>query len=244
MKPLPLRASLPFYILPAALMALMVYWAVPALDAAGFPLFWAFMLCFGGGLGLLGLAAIIFAAFDRAPGQNLVQRLWLAPLRLPDIAVGVAAGLAGLWAYMELQFLFPLMIELMPWPGPEWLYRFRGEGTMLDVPLPGAWWVLAVYAVFFLANVVGEELWWRGYLLPRQQAALGRWAWLPHGVLWCGFHVFFFWDLVALLPIALMLSFVAQWRRSVWTGIAAHGVLNCMAFGFLWSAISSAPAGG
>lgn len=244
MKPLSLWASLPYFAIPSTLGAASVYWAIPALDAAGFPLFWAFMLCFGGALGSLGLAALLLARLEPQPWQTLAQRLWLSPLRPLDMAVGALAGLAGLWAYMELQFLFPTMMGLMPWDGPEWLYRFRGDGSLLEIPMVGAWWLLVAYTGFFMANVVGEELWWRGYILPRQQAAMGRWAWLPHGLMWCGFHVFFFWDLVALLPIALMLSLAAQWRRSAWTGIAAHGVLNSPTFGFLWSGITATQVGG
>ena len=34
----------------------------------------------------------------------------------------------------------------------------------------------------FVANILGEELCWRGYLQRRQEAALGRKAWLANGI--------------------------------------------------------------
>ena len=44
----------------------------------------------------------------------------------------------------------------------------------MGIPLGGAWWVLFYYAtVILLFNIGGEELWWRGYVLPRQELAFG-----------------------------------------------------------------------
>jgi membrane protease YdiL (CAAX protease family) len=46
---------------------------------------------------------------------------------------------------------------------------------------------------------VGEELWWRGYVLPRQELAFGRATWVIHGILWSVIHLFMqptLWDTV------------------------------------------------
>jgi len=55
----------------------------------------------------------------------------------------------------------------------------------------GRYWILAAWVPFWVLNVVGEELLWRGVLLPRQEVAFGRWAWLANGVGWLFFHVSF-----------------------------------------------------
>ena len=95
----------------------------------------------------------------------------------------------------------------------------------MGIPLAGRWWLGAYYAaVLLLGNVAGEELWWRGYLLPRQELAHGRAAWLVHGALWAGFHLFFqwtLWDLVRMLPTCCALAFVAQHCRNTWSGVVA-----------------------
>ena len=46
-------------------------------------------------------------------------------------------------------------------------------------------WVFVAWIPLFISNILGEELCWRGYVLPRQEAALGRPAWLSNGIMWC-----------------------------------------------------------
>lgn len=76
-------------------------------------------------------------------------------------------------------------------------------------------------------NVLGEELVWRGVVLPRQETAFGRWAWLVNGTAHLLLHLptgvpilFTLW------PTALILPYVVQRRRSSWIGVVIHGALN------------------
>jgi hypothetical protein len=62
-----------------------------------------------------------------------------------------------------------------------------------------------------LVIIFGEELWWRGYIVPRQEQARGRWTWAIHGMLW------FLWQALALLPICLAVPYVAQRRQNTGT---------------------------
>ena len=73
---------------------------------------------------------------------------------------------------------------------------------------------------------IGEELWWRGYILPRQELAHGQGTWFVHGVLWCLFHLFAPWNVLSILPGCLALSFVAQRLKNTWPAIIAHGLAN------------------
>jgi membrane protease YdiL (CAAX protease family) len=98
---------------------------------------------------------------------------------------------------------------------------------------PPGWhaWVFAAWTPLFLSNILGEELCWRGYLLPRQEAGVGRIAWLPNGILWCLFHWSFGWPImVTLLPITLLLPWIVQRRRNTTVGIIIHGVFNAAGF--------------
>jgi membrane protease YdiL (CAAX protease family) len=83
-------------------------------------------------------------------------------------------------------------------------------------------WVLAM----LLANIVGEELWWRGYIFPRQELYFGRWTWLVHGILWSFFHTFKWWTLPALLIFCLIYPYIVQRARSIWPAIIPHAILN------------------
>src|SRR5262245_47483043 len=53
-------------------------------------------------------------------------------------------------------------------------FNHFGPGDFMGFPWQGAWWVLIYYGVVMLVgNIGGEELWWRGYVLPRQELAFG-----------------------------------------------------------------------
>jgi membrane protease YdiL (CAAX protease family) len=92
---------------------------------------------------------------------------------------------------------------------------------------PGRLWILAVWAPFFVLNIMSEEILWRGVLLPRQEAAFGRWAWLIHGVGWLLFHVPLGPAILLLVaPTTFILPYVVQRRRNSWTGAVIHAGLN------------------
>jgi membrane protease YdiL (CAAX protease family) len=113
----------------------------------------------------------------------------------------------------------------------------------MGIPLRGAWWILVYYAVVMLVcNIGGEELWWRGYVLPRQELAFGKAAWLVHGVFWSAFHLFMqptLWDTVRMSITGVALAFVAQRTRSTWPGIVGHSFGNLTFFLSLVSGVTS-----
>lgn len=108
---------------------------------------------------------------------------------------------------------------------------FRPSPWFLRQP-PGLHaWVFAAWVPLFVSNILGEELCWRGYILPRQEATFGKAAWLPNGILWCLFHWSFGWPIMlTLLPITLFLPWIVQRRRNTWVGIIIHGLFNAAGF--------------
>jgi membrane protease YdiL (CAAX protease family) len=96
---------------------------------------------------------------------------------------------------------------------------------------PGRYWILLAWLPFWLLNIMGEEVLWRGVLLPRQQAALGTTAWVAHAAGWLLFHVAFGWQLLlVLVPIIVILPYVVQRRQNSWVGVLIHGGVNGPAF--------------
>jgi len=107
----------------------------------------------------------------------------------------------------------------------------RREFPLIELtggPVKGDWLLVGITFVVLVFNILGEELWWRGYLLPRQEISLGGKAWFVHGLLWTIFHTFKYWELIAILPVSLALSFVAQHQKNTWPGIIAHFSVNCL----------------
>ena len=112
----------------------------------------------------------------------------------------------------------------------------------MGVPLRGNSWVIVLYAVSLLANILGEELLWRGYLLPRQELVLGRWAWLANGLLWIiVFHAMFRWMWIALIPTGMITPCVAHRVKSTWASIIIHGFGNAIYLTLLLSSLFISP---
>lgn len=86
--------------------------------------------------------------------------------------------------------------------------------------------IILFQVVFLFFNILGEELWWRGYILPRQELTHGKKTWLIHGLLWTLFHSFWWWNLILLLPGALAASYVAQRLKNTTVIITAHLLIN------------------
>lgn len=92
---------------------------------------------------------------------------------------------------------------------------------------PGRYWIFVAWLPFWLLNILGEEILWRGVVLPRQEQAFGARAWAVNGAGWLLFHIAFGWRFVLMLiPICFILPWVAQRRRSSWPGVLIHAGLN------------------
>ena len=88
--------------------------------------------------------------------------------------------------------------------------------------LPWAWFVLLV-AEFALNTVLGEELLFRGLLLPRMRGAFGRWDWAANGVLFALYHLHVPWVIPQTLAVdTFAVAYASRRTRSALMGILAH----------------------
>lgn len=95
----------------------------------------------------------------------------------------------------------------------------------------GERWMLLTWLPMFFFNIMGEELLWRGYILPRQELAHGKHAWIINCVLWLVFHISFGWSLMLLLlPMIIVIPYLVQKRANTWIGMILHGGMNGPAF--------------
>lgn len=89
--------------------------------------------------------------------------------------------------------------------------------------LNGSWLWFGVMVVMWLFNtVLGEELLFRGLLLPRMNGAFGRWDWVANGVLFAAYHLHVPWMIPVNLLDTFLLSYPSKRYRSAWIGIAVH----------------------
>lgn len=146
--------------------------------------------------------------------KKMSNRDWkfaLGGLLLIFIGTGLIMGISKL---LHLQFGIP---EIETTPSFMKFEPFQGKERLL----------LLVWLVMFFFNIFGEELLWRGYILPRQELALGQSAWMLNSALWFVFHVAFGIDLlILLLPILIVLPWCVQKTGNTMVGIWIHGLMN------------------
>ncbi len=116
----------------------------------------------------------------------------------------------------------------------------RDMGTFLDSHaghafLHGAWGWFALVVVLGLFNtVLGEELLFRGFLLPRMNGAFGRGDWAANGVLFALYHLHMPWAIPTALLDTFILAYPSKRYRRAWIGIIVHSaqtvVITVIAF--------------
>lgn len=180
------------------------------------------------GIGLFGPLLVVTLLILHAEGALRRPGLWRERLRFRPMDKDDWAWSLG--ALVTIAILAAICVRVItflsgarPDLHPSFL-RFEPLG-------PGRYGVLVAWIPFFIVNILGEEILWRGVLLPRQEVAMGRRAWLIHGAGWLLLHVSFGPTiLLVLAPTTFILPYVAQRRRNSWTGVVIHGGLNGPAF--------------
>ncbi len=101
----------------------------------------------------------------------------------------------------------------------------------LEPLTPDRYWILLVWLPYWILNIMGEEVLWRGVILPGQEKALSKRAWLINGAGWTIFHLSFGWQLlITMIPILFILPYVVQKTGNSWTGVIIHAAINGPSF--------------
>ena len=210
-------------------MAALAWLAAPALAASlsgPAPLGRALLICLTIGLAWQFVLVLALVVREQRTVRWAVLReaLWLRRPRSPR--TGRAGGRVWL-------VLLPLMLAFaavhaggfppaLPHPAGRDLGALFGttDGSAL---LHGNWALFALALTMNLLNtVLGEELLFRGFLLPRTSGAFGRADWLVNGLLFAAYHLHMWWMIPAALLDALVLAYPSRRYRSAWMGIIVH----------------------
>jgi membrane protease YdiL (CAAX protease family) len=210
-------------------MAALAWVAAPALADrfAGdgiVPMFKALIVCLTAGLLWQFVLVVILVRREQRTlrWSTVREALWLRSPRSPR------SGRVGgrIWL-----ILIPLILavtavnELIPtFAAPE--NRVLATLVASDAGqafLDGAWgWYGLLLAMFLFNTVLGEELLFRGYLLPRMNGAFGRGDWVVNGLLFTGYHLHVPWVMPGTLVESFLLAYPTKRFRSAWIGIAVH----------------------
>jgi membrane protease YdiL (CAAX protease family) len=141
--------------------------------------------------------------------------LWVIPLLLVIIAYEMLLRkhVGNLWVG-----LFPFLAEPRGWGMAA---IFQSPEVMAS--LKGAWWFLAIFVVQAAFNTfLGEELLFRGILLPKMEGVFGKWSWAANGALHGAYHLHQPWGIVPSIISGFIYAFPSQRFRTTWMGVIAH----------------------
>ena len=185
--------------------------------------------------GLVWQFVLVMALVRREQGSLslsvLRDALWLRRPRSPK--TGRRGG--KLWLVVVPLIIASAAEAALAIPGPaardfgEFLGSDAGESF-----LAGAWGWFAVIAVLVVFNTaLGEELLFRGYLLPRMNGRFGRHDWVANGVLFAAYHLHTPWVIPTTLLDTFILSYPSKRYRSALIGIAVHSAQSIVVLGLV-----------
>lgn len=217
LKALNLAPDCAIFLIGSILVYGVVYWGVPTLTASGMEPMVAWMVLSVPCIFLPIIACGLLVLRSEPAPQSWTERLRLQQPSTGDwrwgglglIGIGVGSGVMfGLCTALGLDPNPPFARDIQP---------FTGDRL----------WMLGLWAVYWPINILGENLVWRGIVLPRMEVVLGDVAWLLNAILWGVFHLAFgLGNMLVLVPTLILVPFIAQRRRSTWLAVLLHAGLS------------------
>jgi uncharacterized protein len=150
----------------------------------------------------------------RDPGTGRPRRVlwwWAVP--------AIAANALGAFLATRLDVAWTDWLPALREPS------YARPSELADPQFQGQWWILGLALTSFLFNyLLGEELLFRGVLLPRMAGVFGRWDWVANTVLFGLYHVHKIWFWPSMIASSFGYAWAAKRFRSLWMSVLVHGV--------------------
>jgi membrane protease YdiL (CAAX protease family) len=219
------RAIVAIWAAAALPMGVLAWIVAPAIadGRGGAPLARALLVCLTAGLiwQFILVAGLVGYEQRSLRWARIRPALWLQSPRSPR------TGRVGGWTWLVVLpliagFTVHWLAPSLPHPvsyDPGKFLSTAASKTMFH----GSWgWFALVVTMGIFNTVLGEELLFRGLLLPRMNGAFGDRDWVANGVLFAAYHVHIPWTIPVNLLDTLLISYPAKRFRSAWIGIAVH----------------------
>jgi membrane protease YdiL (CAAX protease family) len=225
----------------AAPMGLLAWVVAPWLEdqlSGDEPLAQALLICLTVGLVWQFVLVVILTRNELGGLQwsRVRDALWLRAPRSPK--TGQVGGRVWWWV-LPFILLFALE-EALPGisgPSPRDFTEFLDTDAGKEF-FSGAWAWYAVVVVFAIFNtVLGEELLFRGVLLPRMRGVFGRGDFVANGVLFALYHVHVPWVIPTTLIDIFALAYPTRRYQSAWMGIIVHSMQSVFILIFLLTVV-------
>ncbi|MDH5654793.1 MAG: CPBP family intramembrane metalloprotease [Spirochaetia bacterium] len=243
-KPASIQLQLAVFGISGITIFLGTYFAVPVMIDQGIPLIisWTFWLI---GPTFLNGCAVLFYYYrtERPDWKTFIKRFRLQRLTLKQALIIFPAAVLILILNDLLSFTIPL-IENLPFYIPQSVRPelFENPYEKVESPLdlktffgveliPENRWLILFWIFFIVFGIFGEEMAWRGYLLPRQEAGYGKYAWLVNGMFWnIPFHLYTWSNIFSDMPMYFIIPFLSQYFKNTWMAIVIHSIMLSLAF--------------
>jgi len=166
--------------------------------------------------------------------------LWLRPPRDPK--TGRVGGKIWWWA---LPFLLAFaawgaVAPELPIPDDMDLVGFLGSDSGQDF-FSGAWgWFAVIVTLAVFNTLLGEELLYRGVLLPRMRGVFGKRDWVANGAIFALYHLHMPWAILPTLVDGIFLDAYPSRRfQSAWMGIIVHSGQSLLLVGLFLALVLS-----
>lgn len=236
-KPLGIEGSVIIFLIPATILYIAHYYFVPAfVQHTGQPYFIAYLTAWFTTMLMFFVSSIIAYHKEGHPVkiEDFADRYRLSRMPKQDWIWMLTVLIVQAGVYFGLGFTAKWLAEIPIFaPHPVFAPEFGPAGGSAHIPgelmgmtLLGKWWIVIVYLFGWVFNILGEEFWFRGYLLPRQELSFGKFAWIANGLMFGFNHIWQPWNLLMIVPGALIGAYIVQKRKNTWVLLIPHGILN------------------
>jgi membrane protease YdiL (CAAX protease family) len=221
-----LLESLLYHLLPGILIGAGYYLIVPRIQAEGYPSVVAIILTAIFILIPVELGILFWHGKRRNGKLSLMgivlyrQKLDWHQYLLWIVVIFISSGLI-------ITVLNPVSTIIEGW------FTWIPENLRLGMGLSDAFTkskLIQTYALHFVFIVIIapaiEELYFRGFLLPRMPKNLGWAAPIVHSLLFAVYHVWSPWMFLARTLALLPLIYIVRWKKNIFLGVGAHWLVN------------------
>ena len=238
-KQLALPTLLGLFLIPGALTTVAYVVFAPFIESAGFPPLAALLVAILVVLLPVELGVILRAGRDQ-PHRIRSVVPYRRPLPIRDwvwlVPVLIVAAFVGFGLSMAIE---PSVIDsLFGWL-PDWFVRPVDLDRIGDYSREA--WIVTLGAYLVINGLLGpivEELYFRGYLLPRMEW-MGRWAPLVNVSLFSLYHFWSPWQMLGRILGFGPTVYAVRWKENVYLGMVVHCSLNTLGIVLLESQVLS-----
>ena len=152
--------------------------------------------------------------------SNAKLFLWLIPAFLFCLLVEMSGIVAAIGELILIPL--PILAEV----------PLLDLGGLASPELQGAWWLIGLALVSCVFNyVLGEELLFRGILLPKMRGVFGRWDWVANSILFALYHLHRPTQMLGFIVGGLAWSWTTRRFRSIWYAVILHGIEGVFVIG-------------